>query len=185
VVRKPAGPTEGGDIELRIESGASATTERIECSDDGLQFARFPDALYGPQNMSSQFQMLATSGVYLPSVEKLTANASWSATYQGQATFIDARSGRPFVGTYVTQLLSQVVGAEQVVVPAGMFQALKVEQRVANQLFVQLPDNGSVPEAGEMRWFAWFVKGVGIVKLAPANADAGAPTIELKSYNIP
>jgi hypothetical protein len=85
----------------------------------------------------------------------------------------------------VTQLLSQVVGAEQVVVPAGMFQALKVEQRVANQLFVQLPDNGSVPEAGEMRWFAWFVKGVGIVKLAPANADAGAPTIELKSYNIP
>ena len=185
VVTKSGGPVEGSDIEIHIESGTSATTERIACSADGLQFVHFPAALYGPQNVFSQHEMVGTSGVYLPRVEQLTANASWSAMYQGQATFIDEKSGQPFVGTYVTRLLAEVVGSEQVIVPAGAFQALKIEQRVQNDLFVQLPDNGSVPLGGEMHRFAWFVKGVGLVKLAPANADTGEPTVELKSYNIP
>jgi hypothetical protein len=176
---------EGSEVTIRVQSGTSVTTERITCSADGLQFVRFPAPLYRPHNPASEYEHVATNGVYLPPAETLTTNASWSAIYQGSAVFTDARNGQTFQGTYITRLLAQVVGSEQVVVPAGAFLALKIEQHVSSDLIVQLPDNGSVPKMGDMRRFAWFVKGVGIVKLAPANADTGEPTLELKSYNIP
>jgi hypothetical protein len=146
-----------GKFTITITGGDSTFTVDGQCTPDGIVLM---DTTYTGEYGSSTVATVTNSGVTVP--KDIGQGEAWS-----QVINVTAGDQSSVIESNYT-----AVGFENIIVPAGEFYALKVEQ------------SGYVTVFGrkvEMHGFHWYAEGVGVVK----SAMDGAPSVELVSYDIP
>ncbi len=83
-------------------------------------------------------------------------------------------------GSGTIEITNRVVGREQVTVPAGTYDALKVESTMAIKMSVRVGQM-TVPANRNVRNTNWFAENVGMVKSISAPGDFAGATTELVS----
>jgi hypothetical protein len=156
------------------------------CKPEGLvalQLGGAPAAMLNSQNIQLNLDVTNSSGVTFPS--QMNAGDQWqqSADVQGKASVANEEAD----ATGNAQMNFAAVGNESVTVPAGTFEALKVNVDVA--LNINAAYEGiNLPVTFSGKYTYWFVQGVGWVKASGTGNVLGSSfseTTELQSYQVP
>jgi hypothetical protein len=143
------------------------------CTPDGLLWLQTDggmfSAVFQGGGLSESWETVSYSGVSIPKAGQ--AGDTWSSDQQISVT--DSTGTRDFD----IAMNFQAVGMETVTVPAGTFNAMRVDLTMAWT---------SGGEGLDMTYLItdWFVENVGLVKTS-AEADFGSYSLELVSYSIP
>jgi hypothetical protein len=171
---------------LSTQFSGVTRTQEWACQPEGLvalQFGGAPAAMLNAQNMQLTLQVSNVSGVTFP--KEINAGDQWQHNLDLQGSMTVA--GQEGTATGNSQTSFTAIGNESVTVPAGTFDAMKIQ--VDTTLNLNVSSQGlSVPVAFTSSYNYWFVQGVGWVK----NSGTGnAPemsfseTTELQTYSIP
>ncbi|MBN2116246.1 MAG: hypothetical protein JW730_06740 [Anaerolineales bacterium] len=161
-------------------------TQEWACREEGLvalQFGGAPAALLDAQNMQLSLEVNNVSGVTFP--DEINAGDQWqhNLDLQGSMTIL----GQQGTAEGNAQTNFTAVGNESVTVPAGTFDAMKIQ--IDTTLNMTVSYQGlSVPVSFSGPYTYWFVQGVGWVKASGTGTAEGtsfSETIELQSYSIP
>ncbi len=134
-------------------------------------------------NTQAEFTVTKSSGVTLPA--RISTGQSWTyqLDLQGKMTLQNTQTQSQGTASYQLKAL----GNESVTVPAGTFNAMKVQ--IEGTFNVQVSVSGiNMPIAVTDNSTAWYAPGVGMVKLTDAANLMGQAinaTTELQSYKIP
>jgi hypothetical protein len=126
----------------------------------------------------TKMDVVDSSGTWLPSAENLTPGSSWSNEY---TTVISVSiEGISVDMTTTTSESWTVTGMETVVVPAGSFDALRINGTsitTISGMMVAMPAFSSSESY-------WFAEGVGIVRYTTQSQDYSGSS-ELTAYSVP
>lgn len=158
VIQTMVADDSSGVFTITVESSDITAYIEGQCTSEGIVLMQIP----GSKTTTSDGTVVSldNSGVSLPN--DVAPGSQWSQTLSVTTS----------AGTSLIESTYAAVGFENVVVPAGSFRALKVEQ------------GGSVTVFGQkvtMHGFLWYVEGVGLVR----SAMDGAPVLELTLYDFP
>ncbi|MFZ1042577.1 MAG: hypothetical protein WCA79_20805 [Anaerolineales bacterium] len=166
------------EIATTLRNGTQRTyTDSWKCTPDGLVLLGGPlattfQSVYGNATMKT----LSTTGVTLPT--HINAGDSW--TQDAQLAFTSTQVSVNITLTYNFK----AIGLESVTVPAGTFNAMKIQIDVTSQATTATRTNNIAVDG-----FEWFVPGVGTVKSSvgvKVNGTAYPGTEDqMQSYNIP
>lgn len=157
-----------GSFTLTVRGAESVYTMDGTCGEDGVILLDVPgvSATYSDENGGSTLSTTNDDGVTVP--DDIQAGDDWSQTI----SVVGSSDGDVTLSATI-KTTYKALGYESVTVPAGTFNALKVEQ------------NGSMTIHGtppfETHGFFWYAQGIGVVK---SGLD-GTYTSELVSYSIP
>jgi hypothetical protein len=171
---------------LSTQIGDLTRTQEWTCSAEGLaalQLGGAPAAMLNAQNAQVNLNVTNASGVTFPSQINVGDQWQQNLDFTGNVTMMNEEAEAE--GT--AQMNFNAVGTESVTVPAGTFEALKVETNVtlnvsASFAGITLP----VTFSGDYTY--WFAQDVGWVKATGTGNVLGnsfTETTELQSYNIP
>jgi hypothetical protein len=171
---------------LSTQSGDLTHTQEWACRPEGLvalQFGGAPAALLDAQSVHLKMQAGNVSGVTFPS--QIKAGDQWQHTLdlQGDVT-VGAHTGTA-KGSAQTNF--KALGNESVTVPAGTFDALKIQADTTLKMDVSY-QGFSLPVTFSGSYIYWFAPGVGWVKASGTGNAEGtsfSETIELQSYRVP
>ena len=166
------------EITTTLSNGTQKTyTDSWQCTPDGLVLQGGPlsttfQSVYGNATMKT----LSTTGVTLPA--HINAGDSW--TQDAQLAFTSAQVSVKIALTYNFK----AIGLESVMVPAGAFNAMKIQINVTSQATTASRTNNIAVDG-----FEWFVPGVGAIKSSVGvkvngTAYPGAYD-QMQSYHIP
>lgn len=176
----------GDGFTLSTQSGGVTRTQEWACRAEGLlalQLGGAPAAMLNAQQMQLELQLQDATGVTFPG--RINAGDQWqhhlnvtgSIEFMGQQGTAEGNAQNNFTA----------VGIESVTVPAGTFEAMKIQ--VETRIRFDVSYQGlSVPVTFTATYDYWFVEGVGWVRASGTGELAGASftdTIELQSYSIP
>lgn len=167
---------------MTMKVGDVTLTNKIICTDEGLQMGRFPTISPGELGgLNAQIESETVEGVYILPEKQLTPGARWTARYVLKGN-VDS-SGQQMDMTNDLILSFEVVGVESVTVPGGTFEALKVKQQITSKATMQ----GASTDLPAMTFdqFVWFVKDVGMVKASGTIANVGEVVTEMMHYSLP
>jgi len=171
---------------LSTQFGDLTRTQEWNCTTEGLvalQLGGAPAALLNAQNMQLDLQVNNVSGVTFPSEIQPGDQWNHNLDFEGNITV----AGEEAAASGNAQTSFNAVGTESVTVPAGTFDALKIQ--VDTVLDITASYAGlSVPVTFSGTYTYWFVQGVGWVKASGTGSIAGesfSETTELQSYTIP
>lgn len=171
---------------LSTQIGGVTRTQEWSCTSEGLvalQFGGAPAAMLNAQNMQLNLEVGNVSGVTFP--DAINAGDQWqhNLDLQGDMTVL----GEQGTATGNAQTNFTAIGEENVTVPAGTFNAMKIQ--VDTTLNMNVSYQGlSIPVAFTGSYTYWFVQGVGWVKASGTGEIEGtslSETTELQSYSIP
>jgi hypothetical protein len=161
-----------------VGNKSTTTTESWQCTADGLVQPGGPLAATLQNALSGTTTMKLTSmtGATVPT--NLAAGQSWT-----QSTNFEVTTSKGTVTGTITYAL-QAIGTESVTVPAGTFNAMKVQVNTTTQA-----NRSGITFTIMTNGFEWFATGVGHVKSSENVTFNGKPvstvTGELQSYHIP
>jgi len=158
------------------------------CSSEGLvalEYAGGGQASVTTSDITTTFETTEMSGVSLPNV--ITVGDSWSQTFTIRGvSVLGAEMTSETSGT--VQINMTAVGIETVDVPAGSFEAIKIEVQTSLDFLISVEGGESMPFLMSSSGFTWMVEGVGWVKSVSTATMMGttiSDTLELISYTIP
>lgn len=157
-----------GSFTLTIQSNDSIFTIDGTCGDDGILLMEVPgvSATYTGEGGGSTLSTTNDDGLTVPN--DIQVGDDWSQTIS-----VVGSSGGEVTLSATIETSYKALGYETVTVPAGTFNALKVEQTGSMTI------HGA--PAFDTHGFIWYVQGVGVVKSGLDDLY----TSELVSYNIP
>jgi hypothetical protein len=171
---------------LSTQIGDLTRSQEWTCTAEGLtalQLGGAPAAMLNAQNIQMNLNVGNGTGVTFPS--QINAGDQWQQNldFSGNVTMMNEQADAE--GN--AQMNFNAVGTESVTVPAGTFEALKVEADVtlkinASYQGITLP----VTFSGDYTY--WFAQDVGWVKATGTGNVFGtsfSETTELQSYNLP
>lgn len=162
-------------------------TQEWACQPDGikaLQLGGGSAAGISIQEMTANLNTSNVLGISLP--KELTANMQWQYSLALQGTI--AMLGDPLSpahGTY--SVMMQEIGSETVTVPAGTFEAIKIQSNSTVDIVSVFAGN-EVPIKFNGTTITWYAPGIGYVKSVENGDFSGevfSAITELQSYNIP
>lgn len=161
--------------------------QKWACAVEGLvalQFGGGPEGSLSTEGSSAQFETLQVSGVTLPA--NISPGDTWSQSFeiQGKHTLPGDQTATS-TGTVTYNF--QAIEIESVSVPAGTFQAMKI-QVDTNMAFTIALQGLEVPTTIAGTITQWYAPGVGWVKSVEKSSisgDSTTSTNELISYSIP
>ncbi|MDW8278804.1 MAG: hypothetical protein RMJ85_12365 [Anaerolineales bacterium] len=162
VIQTMVADNPSGVFTIKVESSDLTAYIEGQCTREGLVLMQVPGSrtTTSAESGSSTTVSFSNSGVSLPN--DVAPGSQWSQTLH-----VTTEAGTSLIeATYVA------VGFENIVVPAGSFRALKVEQSGYVTVFGQQVS---------MHGFLWYAEGVGVVR----SAMDGAPVLELTVYDFP
>jgi hypothetical protein len=159
-------------------ASAVAVTSIGECSADGLTM----DIAGVTTSRGTKIKILKHSGTDFGAPAQMKVGGSWSAAVSKEVT-----TGNVTM-TIDTKFAYRVVAAERVKVPAGEYDALKVESDVHQSMTASGPGAAQIPkrEPTHNTITMWIVKGVGLVKSQSSATEPGDPpfpAMELVSFS--
>ena len=166
------------EVVTPVGNKSTTTTESWQCTADGLVQPGGPLAATLQNALSGTTTMKLTSmtGVTVPT--NLAAGQSWT-----QSTNFEVTTSKGTVTGTITYAL-QAIGTESVTVPAGTFNAMKVQVNTTTQA-----NRSGITFTITTNGFEWFATGVGHVKSSENVTFNGKPvstvTGVLESYHIP
>jgi hypothetical protein len=148
-----------------------------QCSNEGLRAAPAANVFVSGQ-MPFQLDAVTSSGVTLAPADRWSTGATWSSAYdvRGQATL----NGMTVTGTGTVNIQDQVLDQEQVTVPAGTFQAWRVDSTIRISL-TGSSGGTSVPVVFSFTRSSWYASNAGLVKMV-LNLDSQPATTELVAF---
>ena len=171
---------------LSTQFGDLTRTQEWSCTPEGLvalQLGGAPAATLNAQNMQLNLDVKNVSGVTFPS--EINAGDQWqhNLDFEGKMKI----SNQEGAATGNAQTSFKAVGNESVTVPAGTFDALKIQ--IDTTLNINVWFQGiSVPVSFSGSYNYWFVQGLGWVKASGTGSVSDtsfSETMELQWYNIP
>ena len=171
---------------LTSQFGDLTRTQEWSCTDQGLlamQLGGPAVATLNSQDMNFTIDVKKVDGVTIPT--EMNPDSEWQHTLEFEGKMELAGESATAEGN--EQTAYKVLGNESVNVPAGSFQAVKVQVET-NIIFTIQVQGISVPASYSGSYIYWYAKGVGWVKAEGQGNITGtsfAETIELQSYNIP
>jgi hypothetical protein len=171
---------------LTSQFGALTRTQEWGCEHEGLvalQLGGASAATLNNENMDLNLVVDEVNGVTYPS--QINAGDQWqhNLSFAGEMNF----SGQTGEATGNVQANFTALGKESVTVPAGTFDAMKIQ--LDSDLNINAKFTGiSVPVTISSTYTYWLAEGVGWVKASGTGEFGGqsfSETIELQSYNIP
>ncbi len=171
---------------LSTQIGGLTRTQEWTCQPEGLaalQLGGAPAAMLSSQNIQLNLNVTNSSGVTFPSQMNVGDQWQQSMDVSGNVTAFNEEAE----ATGTAQMNFAAVGNESVTVPAGTFDALKVNVDVT--LNINAAYGGiTLPVTFSGKYTYWFVQGVGWVKASGTGNVLGSSfseTTELQSYNVP
>jgi hypothetical protein len=171
---------------LSTEIGDLTRTQEWTCTAEGLaalQLGGAPTAMLNAQNIQLNLDVTNSSGVAFPS--QINPGDQWQQDLDVEGNASVANEEAEATGN--VQMNFSAVGNESVTVPAGTFDALRLE--VGVNLNINASYEGiTLPVTFSGDYTYWFAEGVGWVKATGAGNVLGASfseTTELQSYSVP
>ncbi len=127
------------------------------CSADGLlapQLTQLPGLAEG-----MTFEYVEASGATVPAADQMTAGHEWTTHYVVEVTLPDLGQGAMTMSETI-DLVNTVAGEEPVTVPAGTFDAVRVD--TAGTVSVSI--GGAPANAVDMSITSWYVRDTGLVR---------------------
>lgn len=178
-VTEASGDKENANVTMVADVGSDVTIDyHWTCSSEGVvsyDFGTFNFAqVEGLEGI--QFEVTDASGSFLPPGE-LAPGATWENSYIIQMSF--SGGGQSFTSSSSTSQVFTAVGLETVTVPAGTFEAMRVESvgSITSETMGQ-------SFTSDISTTYWFAEGVGMVRTASTTMDVGS-IMELVRYSIP
>lgn len=173
---------------LRTQFDELVTTQQWACTPEGLaalQYGGGPEAVITASGLLGVFETSDASGVSFPAQIQVGDTWQQSFSMQGQMVIregVTADANGTISQTYVA------AGLETVTVPAGSFEAMKVDTNIVFDLQLSLGGIG-LPMVFDAVTTNWWAPGIGWVKSdATADMEGGDSfmwLIELQSFSIP
>ncbi len=162
-------------------------TQEWVCQPDGLKALQLGGGSaegISIQGMTAELKTLEVSGINIP--QTLTSGMQWQYSLNLQGTIVMPGDPQaPANGVY--SVIMQEVGRETVTVPAGTFEAVKIQSNSTVDITSSFAGT-EVPIKFNGTTITWYAPGVGYVK-SVENGDFGgqafSATTELQSYSIP
>lgn len=162
-------------------------TQEWACEPNGLkalQLGGGPAGSVTTNDMTAQFQTLEVSGVSIP--KTVAPGMQWEYFLKmAGVTAMPGDANAKSEGTFSMSM--REAGSERVTVPAGTFEAIKIEYTNTVKIVAEF-QGMQVPFELSDNGLSWYVPGVGFVK-SIGNSSAGGEaftfTMELLSYTIP
>jgi hypothetical protein len=163
-------------------------SQEWSCGPDGialLDYAGGGAAAIHTTGLQGTFTTTDMSGVTLPA--NVSAGSTWNQAFSLEAVLDMGEAGEAS-GTGSATIDYQAIGFEPVTVPAGTFDAMRVESTLSTNIEATFAGL-TVPVMLTTHTVSWFVEGIGRVKAEETATFEGAEpmvtTIELQSYLIP
>jgi hypothetical protein len=164
-----------------------ARDQEWSCQPDGLkalQLGGGSAAGISIQGMTSNLTASEVTGIILP--QNIASGMQWQYSLKLQGTIVMPGDPQaPSSGVYSVTM--QEMGVETVTVPAGTFEATKVQSNSTIDIISTFAGN-EVPIKFNGTTITWYAPGVGYVK-SVENGDFGgeafSATTELQNYSIP
>ena len=153
--------------ELVVSTGWNCTPEGMVA----LEYGKLDSAR---QVTNFKMETVGRTGVTVPAAERWREGGEWRSSYEIR-TEVAGPQGPSGRGSGTIEITNRVVGREQVTVPAGTYDALKVESTMAMKLTVRVGQM-TVPTNTNLRNTSWFAENVGMVRAVSAGDFAGATT---------
>ena len=157
------------NLNIGVGDGKSVV-QKWTCSADGLlspEMAQMPGMAEG-----MTFNYLEASGATLPAADQMTAGHEWTTHYVVEVTMPDLGQGAMSMSETV-DLVNTVAGEESVTVPAGTFDAMRVD--TTGTIAVSIA--GAPASNIEMSMASWYAEGVGLVRQEIGGMLGGEDTI--------
>jgi hypothetical protein len=171
---------------LSTQIGDLTRTQEWTCTAEGLtalQLGGAPAAMLNAQNIQMNLNVSNGTGVAFPS--QISAGDQWQQNldFSGNVAMMNQQAD----ATGTAQMNFNAIGMESVTVPAGTFDALRVQADVT--LNINATYEGlTLPVTFTGDYTYWFAQGVGWVKAIGSGNVFGtsfSETTELQSYNLP
>lgn len=158
--------------EMTVNTGWNCTPEGMVA----LEYGRLDTAR---RQTGFKMETVGRTGVTVPAAERWREGEEWRSSYEIR-TEIAGPQGASGRGSGTIEITNRVVGRERVTVPAGAFDALKVESTMVMKLSVRVGQM-TVPTNTNVRNTSWFAENAGMVKSVSAPGDFAGATTELVS----
>ena len=171
---------------LSSQFGDLTRTQKWACKPEGLvalQLGGTSAATLNSANMQLNLEVKNVGGVTYPSEINVGDQWQHNLDFEGKMTVANQEGS----ATGNAQTNFNALGNDSVTVPAGTFDALKIQIDTTLNINVSV-QAVSVPVTFSGSYTYWFVKDVGWVKASGTGSVSGtsfSETIELQSYNIP
>jgi hypothetical protein len=171
---------------LSTQFGDLTRSQEWACQPEGLvalQLGGAPAAMLNSQEVQLTLDVKDTSGVMFPS--QINPGDQWqhNADFEGTMSVMNQEGA----ATGNAQMSFAAVGTESVTVPAGTFDAMRID--VDTTLNFDVTYQGlSIPVTFSGTYMYWFAPDIGWVKASGSGSVAGtsfSETTELQWYNIP
>jgi hypothetical protein len=177
-ISSAGGSPEAGSATMEMAMPSVNMTVHWNCSSAGIVSYDFASIRAAEIGDVATMDIVDNSGTWLPPAERLTPGSSWGNEYTIVMNVPDvAEIGN--MSTVISETWS-VGGEETVSVPAGTFEAIRIDG-TAN-MTVSTP-MGEVPSI-TMSMSYWFARDVGIVRFTNAGEGFSSQS-DLTSYSIP
>jgi hypothetical protein len=162
-------------------------TQEWSCSEAGvsvLDYGGMNSARVTTSGMDFQLQTTEMSGVTLPA--DLAPGSSWSQSFTVAGEMVmEGAATSTATGTAVSHNVA--IEFETVTVPAGTFEALRIERTIEIDLLIHV-GGASLPTTVSSTESTWFARGVGWIKSSFTGMILDQPideSIVLDAYSIP
>ncbi len=162
-------------------------TQEWLCKPEGLQALQLGGgtaAVIATQGLTANFTTSDVTGITLPA--NITPGLQWTYGLNMQGTMATPSDQNAEANGSVSVVM-QEMGTESITVPAGTFNAAKIQATSTFDIMASFQGVG-IPVKFTGTSILWYAPGVGLVKSVD-NGDFGGSTFsattELQSYNIP
>jgi hypothetical protein len=165
--------TDVGTDAFLVETKAAGTSVVVTwtCTADGVLWLQTDGGMFSAVSQDATWSTNSFSGVTIP--KEIQPGDTWSSSQEMTASDANGNSQ-----TFTINANYQAVGIESVSVPAGTFDAMRID-------FVMTFTGADAESSFEFS--DWFVENVGLVKSAAQQITGGSLSFsqELASYSIP
>lgn len=159
---------------LRYRFPEMAVSTGWNCTSEGMVALEYGKLESARQATNFKMETVGRTGVTVPSAERWREGGEWRSSYEIR-TEIAGPQGPSARGSGTIEITNRVTGREQITVPAGTYDALKVESTMTMKLTVRVGQM-TQPTTTSLRNTSWFAENVGMVKAVSAGDFAGATT---------
>ncbi len=178
-VGSASGTADSAQATMAISIPEVAMTTHWDCTSEGIISYDFGNITVAEMGQIATMDVTESSGVFLPAASLLAPGYSWSDNYS--LVMQITAEGVSVDMTMTAAETWTAAGMETVSVPAGTFEALRVDgtENITMSGFMGMEGVDTVVDAT-----FWFAEGVGIVRYT--SASSGYTSVgELTSYTIP
>jgi len=140
----------------------NALTQTWQCSGEGLLQPEFSQLPTG-EDVTLTIEFVESSGLTIPAANQFQPGESWTTHYVANATLGDGGDAQMTMAQ-TTDLTHTVIGPETITVPAGEFDAIRVETTGNVSSITSVGGVAVPPMELPMSFISWYAAGVGLVR---------------------